>query len=317
MNISLISEDKQIEKFVEDQLHIFWLPNEVKAEKDVQDILVNMTEAEKHGVITTLKLFSLYEMEAGNEYWGNRFKRIFPDKIEFLKMASVFSMFELAVHLPFYKKLNELLYLDSDEFYNAYTKDDTLRERIEFIEGIIDSRDDLLSLALFSLVEGAILYSSFAFIKHFQTQGKNKLLNICRGINFSAKDENIHSIAGAYCYRLKLAESNLTSEEKEYLKKRILQSAEKIYEHEARIVDMIFEKGKIEGITDVQMKNFVQSRINLCLKELDIPKLFEVGYNPISEWFYDNLNGYQHNDFFTGIGSSYNRNWAESEFTWS
>ena len=79
---SLVSEDKNIEKFITDQLHIFWLPEEPKVEKDIQDVLVNLTEAEKHGVITTLKLFSLYEYEAGAEYWSNRFRKIFPDKIE-------------------------------------------------------------------------------------------------------------------------------------------------------------------------------------------------------------------------------------------
>ena len=54
-------------KFATEQLKIFWLPDEIKVEKDVQDILVNMTPAEKHGVITTLKLFSLYELFAGSE----------------------------------------------------------------------------------------------------------------------------------------------------------------------------------------------------------------------------------------------------------
>ena len=42
-------------EFAETQLKILWLPNEIKVEKDVQDILINMTEAERHGVITTLR----------------------------------------------------------------------------------------------------------------------------------------------------------------------------------------------------------------------------------------------------------------------
>ena len=52
-------------EFADQQLKIFWLPDEVKVEKDVQDVLVNFSESEKHGVITTLKLFSLYETHAG------------------------------------------------------------------------------------------------------------------------------------------------------------------------------------------------------------------------------------------------------------
>ena len=65
-----IEEYKEPVEFANKQLHIFWLPDEVKVEKDIQDVLVNFSPAERHGVITTLKLFSLYETHAGDEYWG-------------------------------------------------------------------------------------------------------------------------------------------------------------------------------------------------------------------------------------------------------
>ena len=79
---------------------------------------------------------------------------------------------------------------------------------------------------------------------------------------------------------------------------------------------MIFEKGQMDGITDVQMKRFIESRINLCLRNLNIKPIFESTYNPIADWFYDGINAYQMNDFFTGVGNSYNRNWSEGGFEW-
>ena len=85
-------EFKALEDFKDKQLKIFWLPDEIKVEKDVQDVLVNFTPAERHGVITTLKLFSIYEDFAGEEYWGGRFKRMFPGNTAATRMASVFSM---------------------------------------------------------------------------------------------------------------------------------------------------------------------------------------------------------------------------------
>ena len=167
------------------------------------------------------------------------------------------------------------------------------------------------------MVEGVILYSSFAFLKHFQSKGKNKLLNIVRGINFSVRDEHLHSIAGAYAYKDLLSTKNLSEEDKKDLDETIYQAAVKLYEHEERIIDMIFENGHIDGITDKQMKNFVQSRVNLCLKELGLEPIYEVTYNPIGQYFYDGITGYQSNDFFSGVGNSYSRNWSESEFTWN
>lgn len=314
-----INETNEPVEFADKQLKIFWLPDEIKVEKDVQDVLVNFTEAEKHAVITTLKLFSIYETHAGDEYWGGRFKQMF-DGAEFHRMASVFAMFELAVHAPFYNKINQLLHIDTPEFYMSYLDSEVLQERVKHIGEIIDDPDDLISLAAFSMVEGAILYSSFAFLKHYQSQGKNKLMNVVRGINFSVRDENLHSVAGAWAFRYALEKMKGTTTDfdsyKKKIEEKIRQVARKIYEHECQIIAMLFEKGKIEGITAHQLENFVQSRINECLKQLGFTKEYDVKYNPIAEWFYKGINDYTFNDFFSGMGNQYHRNWDQSAFTW-
>jgi ribonucleoside-diphosphate reductase beta chain len=312
---SLITQYQEVEQFTQKQLSIFWLPDEVKVEKDVQDVLVNMTESEKHGVTTTLKLFTKYELKAGAEYWTGRFKRRFP-RPEFQEMAATFGMFELAVHKRFYQKINELTFLHTDEFYNSYSEDPILKARMDFIDEIISDKDDLVSLAGFSMIEGAILYSSFAFLKHFQQQGKNKLLNVVRGINFSVRDENLHSLAGAWVFLKLLEELNPSEEYRKELENRIFAMAFALYEHECRIVDMIFEKGNIPGITAHQLKNFAMSRVNEVLKNLGYDKLEEVKYNPIAEWFYKAINSYTFNDFFSGMGAQYHRDWNEEAFIW-
>lgn len=301
--------------FAETQRSIFWLPDEIEVEKDVQDIRVNMNEPESHGVITTLKLFTKYELFAGNEYWGGRVSNTFP-RPDIQQMANCFSFFELNVHAPFYNKLNECLGLDTDEFYDSYTDEPVLVSRMEFIDKAINSKDNLLSLAVFSLVEGAVLYSSFAFLKHFQAQGKNLLNNVVAGINFSVRDEALHSEAGAWLFTQLSKELDISDLELSKLQDNIKMKAKIIYEHECKIIDMIFEKGSIKGITDHQLKHFVQSRINLCLKNLNIEPIFEVTYNPIASWFYKGINGYQMHDFFSRTGSEYNRDWAEENFKW-
>jgi ribonucleotide reductase beta subunit family protein with ferritin-like domain len=303
----------EAKKFAETQEQIFWTANEIAVEKDIQDLRVNMTEAEKHGVITTLKLFTLYELIAGNEYWLGRVKETFP-RPEIQRMAATFGFFELNVHAPFYNKLNEALLINTDEFYEGYVNEPILANRMEFIDRLVSDPDPLVSLGCFSLVEGAVLYSSFAFLKHFQTKGKNRLLNVVRGINFSVRDENLHALGGAWLYKqLKKEYGGVVFKGEEQI---IREAAHKIYEHEERIIEMIFEKGAIEGITSEQMKTFVQSRINLCLQHLDIDPIFIVHNDIISEWFYDSINAVQFNDFFTGVGSEYNRSWKQEGFKW-
>ena len=185
---------------------------------------------------------------------------------------------------------------------------------MEFIDEVIGSRDPLVSLGGFSMVEGAILYSSFAFLKHFQSKGKNKLLNVVRGINFSVRDENLHSIASAWVY--KKTKQQRSPEQIRECEDILVAMAKELYHHECEIIEMIFEKGSIEGITKTQMRHFVESRIDECLKQLDIEPIYKPSYSPVAEWFHSGINGFQFNDFFSGIGSQYSRNWTETNFTW-
>ena len=305
-----VFDDKQVIDFTEKQMNVFWLPDEVKVEKDVQDVLTNFSDAEKHAVVETLRLFSIYETHAGDEWWSGRFKKMF-DSADWHRMASVFSMVELAIHSPFYSKINELLHINTPEFFTSYKDDPDLKQRIDHINEIIDNSSDELALAGFCLVEGVILYSNFAFLKHYQSQGKNKLMNVVRGINYSVRDENLHSVASAYAFKVK-TKGHFSQEMHEQIK----QLAHTVYDHEKLIIAKLFSKGKIEGVTAHQLENFVQQRINVCFKELGLPKLYDVTYDPISGWFYKGINDFQFNDFFSGQGREYNRNWDESGFVW-
>ena len=156
-NLIPIVTDKNIDKFTNDQLSIFWLADEIDVSKDINDVLTNFTEGERHGVL----LFSVYETHAGDEYWGSRFKKMWSNKTsEFSKMGSAFSMVELCIHAPFYNKINELLNLNSREFYLSFIEVPVFKERIKSIgKWIWDERDEI-SLAAFAFVEGVVLYSS-------------------------------------------------------------------------------------------------------------------------------------------------------------
>lgn len=306
-------------EFAEKQTNIFWPSHEVKVEKDKQDILVNMTDAERHGTITVLKLFTKYEQIIGDEFWLNFVFKKYPRPADIQPMAAMFAAVELQVHAKFYSKINEELGLATDEFYEEYKDDPVLVERINHFERVLHCGDDLRSLGGFTFGEGAILYSNFAYLKHFQSQGKNKALNIVSGINFSAREEHLHMEAAAWLFRTHFKEADnaglLTDEYKKSLKEDIFKGAEIVFDHEKQIIKKIFEKGTIESITPKQLEHFVQSRINMCLRNLGYENLYKVEYNPIAEWFYDGINGYQMTDFFSSQGNQYQRNWDEKGFT--
>jgi ribonucleoside-diphosphate reductase beta chain len=305
----------EFSKLADEQIKVFWPWNEINVAKDKQDLMVGMTEAEKHGTITTLKLFTKYELYVGNEHWGNRIAKAYP-QVGVQRMAAAFAHVELNSHAPFYNEINKELGLSTYEFYSSYLDDPVMVARMQFIDDIISSKDDELSTAIFSLVEGAVLYSSFAYLKHFQTQGKNKIQNIVRGINMSARDENLHAIGGAGLVRTALQEQERSEYELNQFREAVQESAHSLAQHEVEINAKIFEFGKVDGITKTQMDHFSQSRVDLCLDYLAVPRIFHVKYNPIADGFYKGINDYQFNDIFQGVGREYTRDWVANRFTW-
>jgi ribonucleotide reductase beta subunit family protein with ferritin-like domain len=310
---SFVIRYPEIDEFMEQQLDIFWTAKEVNVEKDINSVLTDFTEAERHGVITTLKLFTLYELRAG-DYWSDRYTKIFK-RPEFKAWGAAASMVEHCVHRKFYNKINELLHLNTDEFYTDYVKDETLKARMEFVESVASSKNDLISLSGFCLIEGAVLYSSFSYLKHFQSNGKNKLPNLVRGIDYSVRDEDLHSLVGAWSFKALKSQLKLKAVHEDALLDDIVEMANVIYEHEARIIDMVIEKGEPENYRGEDGKNFVKSRINLCMNRLGYDDIFVVESNPIADYFYRGIKNYGFNDAFVGMSNEYHRAWDESKFT--
>jgi ribonucleoside-diphosphate reductase beta chain len=304
------------------QAEIAWFAHEIEVEKDIHELRTNCTEAEYYGIVNTLKIFVHYEIHVGNNYWRDYIPKFFP-RPDVQRVASVHAMTELNIHAPFYFKINELLGLNTDEFMNSYQEDVILAERLEWMERVVSKHettmDKLTSVAIFSMIEGAVLYSSFAFLKHFNSDGKNKFQNINAGINFSAIDEDIHARTGAWIFNTTLHEA--LNDPEEYINLEVLYNdlevtAWIIAENERDIIKKMFEFGPIEGITSLMLENFVQSRLDLCLTRLGAKVLFDPKYNPIADWFYDDIESSTLHDTFIAMGNDYKRNWTETKFTW-
>jgi ribonucleotide reductase beta subunit family protein with ferritin-like domain len=312
-------------EFAKRQAHIVWVPEEINMEKDLQDLRSNLTPNECYGVIYVLRIFTLLELKIGSEYWGTYVAKFFP-RPEIQRMAATFSFFELGVHGPFYNRINELLGLDTEEFYNEYKKDPVLSNRMNWIGKRISKSettyDKLRSVGAFSMIEGAILYSSFAFLKHFNNNGKNKLSNLNAGINYSANDEAIHSEGGAWLFRTVLEEAleegEISLDELSHLKEELYETAGMVLKHESVINSNIFNKDPngIENINPQQLDMFVASRLNIVLKSLGLEGNLNEGSNPIAKWFYNDVNSSTLHDFFVSQGNDYNRNWNEQGFVW-
>ena len=210
-----------------------------------------------------------------------------------------------------------MLGLNTDEFYTDYINDPVLNDRVKFLDAIVGSKDDLLSIAAFSIIEGAILFSSFAMFKNFQSNGNNLLGNVVQGINNSVLDEGLHQQAGAALFRQALSESDLSESQLEEMWSKIYAFGLTIKEHEDRILDMFYEKGGVRGTSLEDLKTFVGSRVDICIQDLGGKALFKAGHNPVADWFYKGVQKMQSHDFFAKMGREYQRGWSADKFTWN
>lgn len=297
----------------------YWTEKEVRVKDDIQDVLVECTEQEREGILYVLKLFTKYEDVVGDEFWGGRFKQIF-GRHEMRQMAAAFAQTELCVHLPFYHRINELLNV-GDDFYTSYKQDEILAARMRHLEEMINHENDLVSLGAFTFVEGVILFTSFAYLKHFQENGKNKIKNIVSGINYSSREEQLHAEAAAWSFKTLLEQRKeaklITGDEISDVYSMVLKSADEAYNHEVGIIDKILAKGDIDGFAKADAIQFMQHRVAKNLKDLGIPQdKYSIDGGPIADWYYNSVEGYTQIDFFTSKGREYNRKWNVNYFKW-
>lgn len=314
---SFVTEYDQADYMAEQQMNIVWFPKELGVEKDEGDIRTKCTEGERHGITTVLRLFTKYElMLGGDEFWGGKVSKMFP-RPEVQRMSATFSFIELGVHAVFYDLINKALGIATDEFYTSWKDNEVMRSRMAFVDKYANSECPLESMAAFAFMEGVVLFSNFAFLKSFNVGGFNLIPHITAGIDASAKDENWHSVASGWLFRQCLTEREqlglIDAQGKQNLRKKIKRIAEKVYEHEAELCDIIFEKGGIRTITKEEILDFIKDRINMVLSYLDMKPMFEKEPGVVSEWFYSQLNSFKYSDFFSAQQIQYVRSWKKHD----
>lgn len=292
-----------------------WFSTEMIVERDKMQLLYELTPAQLHAVKTVLQLFLRYELIVGEEFWNGMVIREFP-RPEVKLVASVLGMMELAVHAEFYNQINQVLGMDKDEDYLAFTNDPILAERVEWLDKVLSGDDKVLATIVFSMTETALLFSSFAILKSFQSNGNNFIPVIARGANQSAVDEDLHGVVSAEIINLRYQELGRALKEDTNRVEKIYEAVQYAYEHECRIIDMAFIEDTLNGMTKEDFKAFVRYRLNLFLSRLGLDPAFEDDETPIKDWFETNTYAYKMIDFFSaGMGQEYEMGWKEEMFS--
>lgn len=316
---SYVTEYPQAVEAAIKQMAVFWPAEELGVEEDEADIRTKLTNGERHGILTLQSILTQYElMIGGDEMWGGRIAKMFP-RPDVQRMCAVFSAVELTSHAPFYDLINKTLNVATHEFYTEWQRDPVLAEHIAFIDEKASSNDALEATAALAFLEGAVLFSAFAFFKSFNSRGFNLIPHFVAGIDGSAKDEDFHSQGSAWLFnqcRLERQEAGNHHDLHDVaLEAAITQMARDVYAHEERIMEKAFAVGGVRTTTFDEVMHFVRDRINLVLGRLGFPALFQQEKGEISAWFYQSLSTFKYSDFFAATQLQYTRNWNKQKLT--
>ena len=311
-------EYPEAKNYWDKQQQAHWLPSEVPMMSDVNDWKQNLNKTEKNIIGSILKGFAQTETVV-NDYWTGLVTKWFR-KPEIIAMATTFGAIE-TIHAEAYSLLNEELGLDD---FSEFLEDETTMAKIEAIMEVRDSHDDNMdwheiakSLAIFSaFTEGVNLFSSFAVLLSF------KLRNLLKGVGtiveWSIRDESMHSDAGCWLFRTLVNENpELKTPE---LETAINEAALLSLKLELDFINKVYELGDLEGCSKYDLEHFIKNRVNTKLNDLGYKSIIsDVDMTAVNrmKWF-DHLSaGKQHTDFFANRVTNYSKghmSWSEDIF---
>jgi len=301
-------EYPEAKNYWDKQQQAHWLPSEVPMMSDVNDWKQNLNETEKNIIGSILKGFAQTETVV-NDYWTGLVTKWFR-KPEIIAMATTFGAIE-TIHAEAYSLLNEELGLDD---FSEFLEDETTMAKIEAIMEVRDSHNDNMdwheiakSLAIFSaFTEGVNLFSSFAVLLSF------KLRNLLKGVGtiveWSIRDESMHSDAGCWLFRTLVNENpELKTPE---LETAINEAALLSLKLELDFINKVYELGDLEGCSKYDLEHFIKNRVNTKLNDLGYKSIIsDVDMTAVNrmKWF-DHLSaGKQHTDFFASRNTNYSK----------
>jgi ribonucleoside-diphosphate reductase beta chain len=241
---------------------------------DIMDWNTKLTDSEKDFVTHILRFFTQADIDVANgyiEHFLPYYKNIYV-RMALLNYASM-----EATHIESYAKIMITLNMPETEF-TKFLEYKEMYDKHTYFDNF--NMDTPLNIALTTglygaFAEGLQLFASFIMLLNFQRF--NKMRSMCKVVEYSIKDEQIHMESMIKIYhhfiREQIEISNIGSLELDYLREEFEKIARKVVELEDCFVDNAFKNFEIEGLTASEVKQFIRYMANMRLTQL--------GFSPI------------------------------------
>lgn len=288
-------------KHAEQSENLHWIHNEIDFSSDVADWKNNLTAEEKNLVHQILRLFTESDKTVASMYTTNLIPYFKNNEIQ--QMLISFAARE-GIHQRAYAALLETLNLPDSDF-EAFLEYKEMASKIDFMNDndpkTLNGR--ALSLAKNIFSEGVSLFGTFIILLNFQRRGKMKGMNTVN--RWSILDEQCHTEGLIQLFKTYLEEHpRIVNDE---FKKTIYEMARKVYELEDLFIDLAFKMGDVEGLTRLEVKQYIKYLIDRRLISMGLKGNFGVKDNPC-EWFDVIMGASDHTNFFEERVVEYSKN---------
>jgi ribonucleoside-diphosphate reductase beta chain len=300
-------EYPNLNEYVDAIRHSYWVHTEFNFTSDIQDIKVNLNQAERTAVTRAMLAISQIEVSV-KTFWGKIYDRM--PKPEIGNVGATFAESEVR-HADAYSNLLNLIGLN-DEFENMMDVP-AIRKRIKYLERTIsgsrgiENKEYFESIMLFSMfIENVSLFSQFLVMLSFNKH-KNYLKGISNAVEATSKEEDIHAKFGFDLVNtIKKENPEWWTDE---LQEDIIDSTIDAFDAEVGVIDWIFEDGDLDFLTKEETIEFVKDRFNRSLNAIGIKPFFSTNEKLLesTEWFEDEILTTKHTDFFNKRSINYSK----------
>ena len=302
-------------EFWKRQQQIHWVPEEVPLGEDVKDWASKLNDQERNLLTQIFRFFTQSDVEVNDNYM-ERYARVFkPTEIKM--MLASFSNIE-TVHIAAYALLLETIGMPETEFA-AFMDYQALRDKHDYMSkfGVETDADILRTVAMFGgFTEGLQLFASFAMLMNFPRF--NKMKGMGQIVTWSVRDESLHCEGMIKLFHAYAKETNALTQS---VKDDIVDCCKTVVGMEDKFIDLAFEMGPVQGMTDADIKQYIRYIADWRLGQLGLPKVYGVSEHPIP-WLTSILNGVEHANFFEARATEYSKaatrgDWHGGEGVWS
>ena len=281
------------------QQQMHWLPEEVPLQDDIKDYKEKLSEGERSLIDNIFKFFTQADVDVCCGYAKHYLPTFKQPEVRMMLVS--FAAME-AVHQEAYSLLLETLGKSDDE-YQKFTEIQAMSDKHEYLTdfNMRDKHEMAKTMAVYSgFTEGVQLFSSFAILLNFPRH--NLMKGMGQIVTWSIRDETLHVEGMSKLFRTFIAENPELWTDK--LKYEVYCAAERVVELEDSFIDVCFDNADIEGLTAVEVKEYIRYIADRRLLGLGMKAIFHSTENPLP-WLDQQINAVEHANFFENRATEY------------